>query len=109
MDAFAKTFHNLTETLEQNEDNRDAGSVLKPEHQRQHSSRSEIALKALNVVNHHDCVECGNSYSSKHSRLKHLRRKHEGIKYPCNRCDFQATLQQNLMTHKRSKHEGIKY
>ena len=103
MDAFAKTFHNLTETLEQNGahedlDNRDTGSVLKPEHQ--HSKRSEIALQALNVVNRHDCLECGNSYSSKNSMLKHIRSKHEGMKYVCNRCDFQATLQQNLMTHK---------
>ena len=34
---------------------------------------------------------------------------HEGIKYPCNQCDYQATQQGSLKTHIQSKHEGVKY
>ena len=40
---------------------------------------------------------------------KHIQSKHEGIKYPCNQCDYQATKQGSLQTHIQSKHEGIKY
>ena len=35
--------------------------------------------------------------------------KHEGIKYACYQCDYQATRQDNLTTHIQSVHEGIKY
>ena len=34
---------------------------------------------------------------------------HDGVKYACNQCDFQATRQDNLTTHIQSIHEGIKY
>ena len=43
------------------------------------------------------------------SMLTHYRSIHEGIKYPCNHCDYQATGSDNLTTHIQSKHEGIKY
>ena len=35
--------------------------------------------------------------------------KQEGIKYPCNQCDYKATQQSHLQQHIKSKHEGIKY
>ena len=41
--------------------------------------------------------------------LRHYITKHEGIKYPCNQCDYQATQQRLLQTHIQSVHEGIKY
>ena len=34
---------------------------------------------------------------------------HEGVKYTCDQCDYQATQQSNLTVHIQSKHEGIKY
>ena len=39
----------------------------------------------------------------------HIQSKHEGIKYPCNQCDYQATQQSNLQTHIQCIHEGVKY
>ena len=33
---------------------------------------------------------------------------HEGIKYPCDQCEYQATRKGNLDQHKRSVHKGIK-
>ena len=38
-----------------------------------------------------------------------LLKTHEGIKYPSDECDYQATRQGHLKTHKQSVHEGIKY
>ena len=34
---------------------------------------------------------------------------HEGIRYPCDLCEYVATDQSNLKKHKDSIHEGIRY
>ena len=39
----------------------------------------------------------------------HKRAVHEGVKYPCGQCDYEATLKSNLDQHKRGVYEGIKY
>ena len=41
--------------------------------------------------------------------MQHRRAVHEGIKYPCGQCEYQATSKRNLDQHKKSVHEGIKY
>ena len=39
---------------------------------------------------------------------QHWRSVHEGMKYPCGQCLYQATLKESLTRHKRAIHEGIK-
>ena len=39
----------------------------------------------------------------------HKERKHEGIRYPCDQCDYTATQASHLNRHKESKHEGKNY
>ena len=39
----------------------------------------------------------------------HIQSLHDGIKYPCNQCDYQAKRLGHLREHIESKHEGIKY
>ena len=41
--------------------------------------------------------------------LAHYRSKHEGVKYPCNLCDYQAKKLSNLQRHIQFVHEGFKY
>ena len=44
---------------------------------------------------------------NKSTKLKHethIQSKHEGIKYACNHCDYQATTQRSLTRHMKSKH-----
>ena len=44
------------------------------------------------------------------SRLaEHKRAVHEGIKHPCDQCNYQATTMGSLAEHKRAIHEGVKY
>ena len=33
---------------------------------------------------------------------------HEGVKFPCDKCNFKATQKANLLTHIKSIHEGVK-
>ena len=39
----------------------------------------------------------------------HKKQKHEGIRYPCDLCDYAVTDQRNLKRLIDSKHEGIRY
>ena len=48
--------------------------------------------------------------ASQSSVLKmHKASKHYGVRFPCNECDYSATLLSSLRRHKESKHEGIRY
>ena len=39
--------------------------------------------------------------------LTHIKSIHEGIKYPCDQCDFKATHKGTLKSHMKSIHEGV--
>ena len=43
------------------------------------------------------------------SLAEHIRAVHEGVKYPCTQCNYQATSKCNLGRHQRGIHEGVKY
>ena len=68
---------------------------------RQRQPRNQISSEARSTV----CPECGAKYSNRSTMLKHYRSKHEGIKYPCNQCDYQATEKGNLQKHIQRKHQ----
>ena len=67
---------------------------------RQTKSLNQISSDAKST----ECPECGKVFTEKGNMVKHLRSKHEGIKYSCNQCDYQATQQGNLQTHIAAKH-----
>ena len=42
--------------------------------------------------------------------MTRFKSKHEGVKYSCDQCDYQATQKtNNLIRHGQSKHDGVKY
>ena len=45
------------------------------------------------------CPQCDVVFAQRQGMLKHVRYKHEGVKYPCSQCDFKATQQSSLKTH----------
>ena len=72
---------------------------------RQRKPRNQISSDAKSI----ECPDCGKVFTQRGHMVTHYRSKHEGIKYPCNLCDYQASYQSHLTTHIQSKHEGIKY
>ena len=40
--------------------------------------------------------------------LTHIKSIHEGVKYPCDQCDYKATQKGHLLKRKKSIHEGAK-
>ena len=55
------------------------------------------------------CPDCGKVFNQKYTMMEHRRSKHEGVKYPCDQCTYQATTRGSLKKHLQSVHEGIKY
>ena len=54
----------------------------------------------------YDCDICGKEYPRKEHVEGHKNRDHFGIKFPCPKCDYKATVMASLKTHIKSKHEG---
>ena len=72
-----------------------------PENQiRQRQPRIQISSDAKST----ECPECRKVFSLKANMLQHYRSVHQGIKYPCNQCDYQATKRGNLQKHIQRKH-----
>ena len=61
----------------------------------------------------YSCKLCKKDYTGskwgKESLKIHVRRTHDKIRYPCNKCDFQAGGTSDLNKHIQSIHEGIKF
>ena len=53
--------------------------------------------------------QCDVVFTQRHNMVRHIRYKHEGVRYPCSKCDYKATTQSNLKTHIESIYEGLKY
>ena len=69
---------------------------------RQRQPRNQILSDAKSTK----CPECGKVFTAKSSLMTHCRSKHEGNKYPCNKCDYRAKTQSHLQTHIKFKHAG---
>ena len=52
---------------------------------------------------------CNKTYSNIMGLYHHNQSVHQGVKFRCDQCDYQATKQSHLTTHIQSIHEGIKY
>ena len=55
------------------------------------------------------CDQCDYVATLQSSLNRHKKSKHEGIRYPCYQCEYAATTFGNLQKHKQSIHEGIRY
>ena len=55
------------------------------------------------------CDQCNYAANQLAHLKKHKENIHEGIRYPCTQCTYLATTQAYLKQHIESKHEGIVY
>ena len=51
------------------------------------------------------CPQCNAVFANMNNMLRHVKIKHEGVKYPCNQCDYKATQTNHLRRYIKSKHE----
>ena len=52
----------------------------------------------------HTCKSCGKMFAESSSLSRHKKSIHDGVKYPCKYCEYQATIKQNLDRHVAVKH-----
>ena len=69
--------------------------------------RSRYNCKSKHQGLQYPCDQCDYKATLKWTLLGHLKSKHEGIKYPCDQCDFKATHKGTLKSHMKSIHEGV--
>ena len=55
------------------------------------------------------CQECQKIFKQKCILARHIQSEHQGVKFACNHCGYQATYQGNLTKHIQSQHNGLKY
>ena len=55
------------------------------------------------------CDKCEFASTTKFDLNRHFDETHEGVRFPCNKCDYAATKASALKVHIKSKHEGVKY
>ena len=77
----------------------------------QHEVSSKAILEILQDSLHKDkknhCNQCGIQVLRKDD--SDLQQVHEGVKYTCGQCSYQATSKGNVAQHKSAVHEGVKY
>ena len=68
---------------------------------RQHKEMVHLGLKR------EKCDQCGKEYLAQHLK-EHKRRVHDGKKYPCNFCPFEASCPKYIVKHE-AMHNGVEY
>ena len=63
-------------------------------------TRSQISSDAKTF----QCPGCQGVFRDRSNLVKHYRSEHEGIRYPCNHCDYQAKRLSHLKDHISAKH-----
>ena len=70
-------------------------------------STDNLDYKGSSIISSYDtsCPQCGKVFTQRASMLQHVREIHEGKKFPCNMCPYQATRSSNLTQHKLRVHK----
>ena len=55
------------------------------------------------------CNQCDYNAKTKGTLSKHIKSRHQGVRFPCDQCDFKATQKASLFRHLASIHKGVKY
>ena len=71
------------------------------------SNSARRRLRRTEVVSgdaNFQCKDCERTFISPSGLWNHTKSKHEGVKYACNQCDYQAGYQSNLHYHMKKEH-----
>ena len=53
------------------------------------------------------CDRCNYVAGQKAHLKNHIENIHEKVRYPCSQCDYSASKESNLIRHTQIKHEGV--
>ena len=93
-------------------DNIESGFRHKQQTEEVFNFNQKVGVEVGNITANNDgklvCDICQQSYSTKGNLMVH-RLKHDGVKFPCKQCEYQAKQLSDLTTHVKAKHEGVRY
>jgi len=72
-----------------------------PSHLKRHTNTVHFAIKNFK------CSRCNKAFGLKSHLINHTRNIHEGIKYPCDECEFKASTSGNLCSHIKTVHRKV--
>ena len=65
-------------------------------------------MRKLEAVRY-PCDKCEYNATEENDLKRHFESKHKWVSYPCVKCEYYATSQRYLREHIKNKHEGVKY
>jgi len=68
---------------------------------KRHTNTVHFAIKNFK------CSRCNKAFGLKSHLINHTRNIHEGIKYPCDECEFKASTSGNLCSHIKTVHRKV--
>ena len=75
-----------------------------------HSTKSsEETYKKKHEGVRYPCDKCDYAATLASNLKRHIENKHKWVRYPCDQCEYVATGVQSLKIHIESKHEGVRY
>ena len=63
----------------------------------------------IKIGSEYKCVDCDKTFARDGHAIRHKKSTHDGIKFDCSFCGYQANRPEVLKSHIQAKHEGIKY
>ena len=110
---FKRLFHDISEGSDL-----DQPPSKQPKYQCTIRNAKPKESKAKNIRHHKElkhegvkypCDQCDYVATNSSNQKRHKNAMHEGVRYPCDQCDYAATVANDLKRHKESKHEGVRY
>ena len=70
----------------------------------------QVAQQKRGDATIHVCKQCHKTFANRQNLHIHKKSVHEGIKYACDKCTYQATQQSSLTRHFQSIHDkSVRY
>jgi hypothetical protein len=60
----------------------------------------------LDELKPNQCCYCGKQFNSKNGLKHHIASTHEGVRYPCDQCEYKAKANSHLTRHKKLVHKS---
>ena len=99
-----------TEPSSEREENIDTIEQMQTSEEKMEDITSQKSNKKIKRTHGeaYSCDQCEFA-GSRTGLYLHKKSKHDGVRHPCDKCEYSATTLSDLKRHKKSKHERVRY
>ena len=102
-----KTLHSQKQNQRSHQKKKFEKLVVLSCNQSQLSTTTEIELKKhvrQSQIAEFNCQMCESLFSEKQKLDVHVKNKHDGVSYNCDKCKFKSSIKMDLVGHKKTAH-----